>query len=104
MDKISMDADESVAAFISAVGECLEEAIRSFKAGKPDAASASLAEAVKLCEQHPAYAMFRSAELGSSLQRVVHGLISNAIARGRSGPEMLDLLRRIEAISQAPIH
>ena len=99
-----MDADDSVAAFVSAVGECLEEAIRNFKAGNPDAATASLAKAVELCEQHPAYAMFRSADLGSSLQRVVHGFISNAIARGRSGPEMLDLLRRIEAISRLPMH
>ena len=99
-----MDADDSVAAFVSAVGECLEEAIRNFKAGDPDAATASLAESVALCERHPAYAMSRSADLGSSLQRVVHGLISNAIARGRSGPEMLDLLARIEAISQNPLH
>ena len=99
-----MDADDSVAAFSSAVGECLEEAIRNFRAGDPDSAAASLAESVELCEQHPAYAMSRSADLGSSLQKVVHGFISNAIAKGRSGPEMRDLLRRIEAISQYPLH
>jgi len=99
-----MDADDSVAAFSSAVGECLEEAIRNFKAGNPDAAAVSLAESVELCEQHPTYALFRSADLGSSLQKVVHGFISNAIARGRSGPRMLNLLARIQAISQLSLH
>ena len=99
-----MDADDSVAGFSSAVGVCLEEAIRNFRAGDPDAATVSLAESVELCERYPAYAMFRSADLGSSLQSIVHGFISNAIAKGRSGPQMLDLLARIQAITQRALH
>jgi hypothetical protein len=99
-----VNEDDSFIAFFSAVGDCLEIAVRHFKAGNPDAAAVSLAQSVELCEQNPAYAMFRSADLGSSLQSVVHGCISNAIAKGRSGPRMLDLLARIQAISQRPLH
>ena len=90
--------------FFEAVGACLDEAVHNFKAKDIAAATRSLANAVELCESHPTYATYRSANLGSSLQKVVHGIITNAIARGRSGPEMLELLTRIEAVSQFPFH
>ena len=90
--------------FSDAVGACLEEAVHNFKAKDIAAATRSLANAVELCERHPVHATYRSADLGSSLQKVVHGIISNAIARGRSSPEMLELLTRIETVSRFPVH
>jgi hypothetical protein len=99
-----MKEDDPISTFFEAVGECLEVAVRHFKAGDPNAAAASLSDAVELCEQHPAYAMHLSPDLRSSLQKVVHGCISNAIAKGHSGPKMLALLARIEAIPQIQRH
>jgi hypothetical protein len=95
---------DAVTVFYRAVGECLEDAVRHFKAGDPDAAAVSLADAVALCEQHPTYATHRNSDLGSSLQKIVHGCISNAIAKGRSGFKMLELLARIQAIPQIRLH
>jgi hypothetical protein len=86
-----------------AVGVCLEEAIRHFKAGIDEPAIRALESAVTLCEGNPAYCLAESAELGSSLHKVVRGCISNAIARGRSGV-IEDLLVRLDQLSQYRVH
>lgn len=98
------ELEDSVATFFTAVGNRLEDAVRNFKAGNSEAAIREMEGAVELCEEHPPYAIVETVALGSSLQKVVHGCISNAIAKGRTGANITELLARIEAVARPPLH
>lgn len=102
--QVMEELEDPVIAFFSAVGEHLEEAIRNFKTGDSETAIPAMERAVELCEEHPTYAVLQYAELGSSLQKVVLGCISNAIAKGRSGAKMTELRTRIAAIDEFGLH
>jgi hypothetical protein len=98
------DADDPVLTFFTAVSDQLEEAVENFKARRKEAAIDALEKAVELCEKNPAYALRPSEDLGSSLHQVVHGCISNAIAKGHANLKTWELLARIEDIKHSGIH
>ena len=98
------EGDDFVIAFFAAVGDRLEDCVRHFKADNEQAALIAMEQAVTLCESNPSYALASNAELGSSLQRVVHACIRNAIARGRTSANIDELLARIEAVGQRALH
>lgn len=96
--------DDPVTVFFTAVGNRLEDCVRHFKADNEQAALVAMEQAVALCESNPSYAVAPNVNLCSNLLRVVHACISNAIAKGRTSPKMMDLLARIEAIGHLAIH
>jgi hypothetical protein len=98
------ESGDPVIAFFAAIGDRLEDCVRHFKADNEQGALVAMEQAVALCESNPSYAVTPNAELGSSLRRVVHACISNAIAKGRSSSKMAELLTRIEAVAERAIH
>ena len=98
------DLDHPLITFFAAVGRQLEIFVVRLKAGDGEGATRAMERAVRLCEQHPGYALRPSTQLGSSLHRVVRGCISNAIAKGRMVQKMSNLLERLDAIERAQIH
>jgi hypothetical protein len=96
--------DDPVTTFFKTAGELLESAVACFKAGERDSAFEFVGKAIDLCEQNPVYAVARSSDLSSSLQQIIHCLISNAIAKGHSGDKAKALLGRIQALHARTIH
>ena len=86
--------DEAAAlSFYETVSEQLEQCARHFKAGRREEAADCLENAVTLCESNPAYAPCHVIAFGASLHQVVHGIVSNAVVKGRSGERMIRIAR-----------
>ena len=96
--------EDAAVAFVAAVSARLDEYVWNIQSRNDDAAVRAMEVTVALCEQHPAYAVRPSPRLGSSVQKVISGCLSNAIAKGRGGPKMSDLLVRINEVGRSRVH
>jgi hypothetical protein len=100
----TLDDAQQMEAFVARLGALLEAASAHFKAGTVDDAIEFLQAAVEICEENPSFALRPYENLGASLQQVVHGCVSNALAKRLSHGRLIELLTRIEAVRQATIH